>query len=392
MVIQVILVAFALLLLLELWRSHRAQRRGINERRPVKPLRSYPSVTVIRPIKGLDAGARDNMRAALEHGYPGKVETLFVFDDHFEPAVPLAEDAIAAYRDAGGPDRADVVFCGQPPRGRTGKLNAMIAGLRQARGEVIVFADSDIRPDRDALRRLVETLLESEKNGSAFAPVVVQQAPSTAGDVGYALLLNGLYGPAAAAAAHDRGGTLPFIMGQFMAFRREAIEAIGGLETADGQLVDDMYLGMRVTQEGYKNRVSPHYVPIVQEGMTSGEFARTFVRWITFSRSGLPGRDFKLASWIRGAVFWLGLVAGVVALTQGMWLAAALNLLAPLGTALSINRLHASLGGAPLSWRQSWVGFAVLLAAPVIYLNVLTRRKVSWRGRSYELSNEATLA
>jgi ceramide glucosyltransferase len=392
MVIEVILLAFGLVLLAEVWRSHREQRRAIDARREVAPRKTYPSVTVIRPIKGLDAGAEQNLRAALETGYPGKVQTIFVFDDASEPAVPLAEKAIADHAAAGCHGSARVLFCGTPPRGRTGKLNAMIAGLRQASGELIVFADSDIRPGRNALRRLVETLLASPDTGSAFAPVVVTQPPRTVGDAGYTLLLNGLYGPAAAAAAARRGGELPFIMGQFMVFRREAIKAIGGLETAEGQLVDDMYLGKRVSEVGLRNRVSPHPVPIIQEGLPIGEFVRTFVRWITFSRSGLPGREFKLASWLRGSVFWIGLLAAAVAAWQGLWLAAALNALVPLATAESINILHETLGGAPLTLRHRWVSFAVLLTSPAIYLSVLTRRRVSWRGRSYDLNAEGRLA
>ncbi len=38
------------------------------------------------------------------------------------------------------------------------------------KGELVAFADSDIRPGPDALRILVETLLSSPEAGSAFAP------------------------------------------------------------------------------------------------------------------------------------------------------------------------------------------------------------------------------
>jgi hypothetical protein len=51
---------------------------------------------------------------------------------------------------------------------------------------------------------------------------------------------NGLHGSAASSAARRPGGELPFIMGQFMIFKRSALTAIGGLESAEGQLVDDM--------------------------------------------------------------------------------------------------------------------------------------------------------
>jgi len=43
-----------------------------------------------------------------------------------------------------------------------------------------------------------------------------------------------------------------------MLLRRSALEAIGGVEAADGQLVDDMYLGQRLVAAGYRNLVVPH--------------------------------------------------------------------------------------------------------------------------------------
>ena len=61
-------------------------------------------------------------------------------------------------------------------------------------------------------------------------------------------------------------------------------------------------------------------VPIIERGMTLPEFAHTYVRWIAFSRSGLPAWSFKLASWLRGMVFWAGLLLGLVSLAAGHWL------------------------------------------------------------------------
>ncbi len=391
MVLEVMLGTLGVVLVAEAVRQHLQQRAALRASRPRSPaartLARYPSLTVIRPIRGLDTGAQENIRAALDHGYPGAVETLFVFDDLSEPALPLARQAIREL----APASARILIAGQPPQGRTGKLNAMIVGLRQARGEVVVFADSDIRPDRDALRVLVETLLATPRTGASFAPVYVPERHLSAGDVGYALLLNGLYAPAAATAAGQRDGTLPFIMGQFMAFRREALRAIGGLECADGQLVDDMFLGQRVVEAGYENRVSPHPVPIIQQGMSNWDFLKTYRRWIAFSRSGLPGLEFKLASWLRGAVFFAGLVVAAASAALAAPVGVLLGLLATLAVASSINRLHVAAGGATLRLRHLGVGSAMLLGAPLIYLGIFSKRELTWRGRTYQLDASSRL-
>src|SRR5690606_7535089 len=101
------------------------------------------------------------------------------------------------------------------------KLNAMIVAMREARSEVVVFADSDMRAHPESLRTIVAALLSGPDVGAAFAPVIAASPPRTAGDAGYAILLNGLYAPQAARTARRTGG-LPFIMGQLMALRRDA--------------------------------------------------------------------------------------------------------------------------------------------------------------------------
>ena len=377
---------------LEVLRAHRQLSRNMDPSVHASEPAIYPSITVVRPIRGLDVGAEDNVRAALDTGYPGDVETLFVLDDEEEPILPLIEQAIRDARAAGRRVNARVLFSGRPPRGRTGKLNAMIVGLEQAHGELVAFADSDIRPDREALRVLVRTLLSAPDFGAAFAPVLVSMPPSTVGDAGYALMLNGLYTPAFSYVAHHNHGSMPFIMGQLMVFRRDAIRAIGGLESVQGQLVDDMYIGERIAKAGYRNVVSPHPVPIIQQGLRLREFLSVYVRWLTFSRSGLPGLTFKLISWLRGFVFWAGFALTIGALLEGSWLTAAFAAFAPILTAASINALHEHQGGMKLRWRHSWVGFALLMTAPLVMLWILAHREVTWRGRRYVLDSTSKLA
>jgi ceramide glucosyltransferase len=391
-VMSILLPVADVTLLLEALREHQQLGRYLDPGVPGEEPLTYPSLTVIRPIRGLDVGALDNLRAALDTGYPGGVETLFVLDDDQEPALPLIRQALAEAKGEGRPVDARVLFAGQPPPGRTGKLNAMMVGLAGARGELVAFADSDIRPDRTALRVLVKTLLSAPDNGAAFAPVVVALRPKTVGDAGYALLLNGLYNPAFNYVAHRNHGSMSFIMGQLMVFRREAIRAIGGLESVQGQLVDDMYIGARITQAGYRNVVSPHPVPIIQQNLSLRAFLSIYVRWLTFSRSGLPGITFKVISWLRGLVFWSGLALAGAALVAGAWGMAALAALAPVLTAFSINVLHRQQTGTRLPWRHAWVGFALLLTAPLVMTRILWRHEVDWRGRRYALDASSRLA
>ena len=323
--------------------------------------------------------------------YPDPIEPFFVFDDASEPTVAMVEKILEEERAKGLQHQARILFSGHPPKNRTGKLNAMIAGYREARHELIAFIDSDMRQTPASLKMLVETLLEDDKAGSSFPPVSSSSPPLTAGDVGYALMVNGLYEPAALATAHANQGGLPFIMGHLMVLRREAIEAIGGLETAEGQLVDDMYLGRRMVEEGYRNKIAPTAVDIVQQGTSTDEFVQILIRWIAFSMSGLPLFPTKIQHALTGIAFWIGLLISLWLGVEGhYWLA-----LAALGVPVSvnwiINDLHFRWTGNPIPLRYSWVSSAIWLGAPLIYFQIFTRREVNWRGRRYRINARSKL-
>ncbi len=366
----------------------RAQRRP---EPPRKKLWHYPSVSVIRPVRGADVGARENFEAALDTGYPGDVETLFVFDDESDPGLPIAREVVRAHIAAKRPGRAAVLVAGAPPPARTGKLNAMIVGAARARGSLIAFGDSDTRPDRELLRELVETLMTSPRAGSVFAPVVIDDAPRGAGDVLYALMQNAMYAPVAARHAARHDGALPFIMGQIMVFKREALDAIGGVQCATGQLVDDMYIGRRVAGAGYRNILVKRGLKVPTGGLGLRDFLPIYRRWMAFSRNGLP-LSFTWPQWLLGAGFFAAVVttiaAGLSASPLAM-LAPATAIVAFTVTLLSLNRVY---GGAPVPLRWWWTPAVLLLIAPAILVATLLKKQVGWRGRTYDVDRSAALA
>jgi ceramide glucosyltransferase len=366
------------------------RRRALGLRIPTQPLAHYPSLSIVRPIRGLDPGAKENLDAALDNGYPGEIETLFVFDDEDEPALPLARAAIAEHERSRRPGSARVIIAGPPQHNRTGKLNAMIAGASVARGDLIGFADSDIRPDRDALRKLVELLLGSPRAGDVFAPVSVSEPAQALGDVGYALMLNALYSPEVHVLSQRRG-EVPFIMGQLMIFRRETLSAIGGLDCAAGQLVDDMHIGQCVAAKGYKNIMATEPVRIIDWGMSWSEFARTYRRWIAFSRTGLS-MTFFLGAAQPYIVFWIGLLGLLGALSAGLPLTAALCGLLMGAACVGVLVLNRAAGGTELPWRYVYGPFLVMLGGPFILLAQFLWPQVKWRGRTYGLNARARLA
>ena len=384
-----LIALFGALLLLALAKSHSALMRALSRSLPAlaKPS-TYPSVTVIRPIRGLDVGAKENLQALLEIAYPGEWELFCVLDSESDPAYPFVRSLIDG-RGNHRASRVEVLIAGTPPPGRTGKLNAMLLGTEHARGEILAFNDSDTRPGPDLLRGLVDALLSNPRAGSAFAPIVATADAPRAGDVGYALLVNAWYSPAVALVAGAEG-ELPFIMGQFMVFKREALEAIGGIGCAEGQFVDDMYIGKRVAQAGFLNVMIKEPLPVFIGGMGMLQFLITFRRWILFSHGGLP-RDFTRFNWARGILgwgAWLGLAA---ALLVGDAAAAILPAVAIAAFAASQLRLQRHCGGPSVPLRYLWIAPLMPIIGAGVALSTRISRRVNWRGRSYILGRGARL-
>ena len=386
-----VLVGIGVALVVDVLLWHRRFARAIARAPvPARPPARYPSITVVRPVRGLDVGAADNVRAALATSYPGDVETLFVFDDATDPALPITRQIVDEHRAAGARGAVDILFAGPPPARRTGKLHAMIAGAARARGELVAFGDSDTRPTPGLLTALVDALLASPDVGAAFAPVVVADAPETCGDVGYALMLDGIYGPNAARAA-GASGRLPFIMGQIMVFRPEALEAIGGLACAEGQLVDDMYLGRCLNRAGYANvMIDAPALAIRNAGTSLRAFVAIYRRWMLFGQDGIPLRC-TWPLWLRGINAWLAVALVVVALATGAGLAALLGLAALVAQGESLARLHARFGGAPIPRRLRWFAATLFVLAPFVIAS-MRWRTVEWRGRAYALQGAGLAA
>lgn len=362
--------------------------RSRGERRP-PPLASYPPVTVIRPVKGADVEQEANFSAALDTGYPGAVETIFVLEDEDDPAYPLVRRAIDAHVTTGRHGSARVLLAGAPPPGRTGKINSMIAGEAEATGDIIVFGDSDTRPDTDMLASIVQHLADDETAGAAFAPVVNPCRPRCAGDVGYAIIVNA-YLVAGMEAALGPRRTLPFLMGQTMAFRRTALRDIGGVICAEGQLVDDMYLGARIVEAGYVNVMGTHPLHVINHGLGLTGFLKLWRRWLFCGRGGIPA-SFVRPFAVRAASYFvsLGLAIGLLAFGHP-WLAA-FPALVWLLEGLHYVRLHRLVGGAAVPIKYLWMAWMPYATTIPIGLSMLLRPELDWRGHTYRLDASARL-
>jgi cellulose synthase/poly-beta-1,6-N-acetylglucosamine synthase-like glycosyltransferase len=124
--------------------------------RQVRPPHNYtPSVDLICPCCGLDPRLDDNLRRILVQNYPD-YKVIFVVADSADPAVPVIQKLIDEF----GTDRACLVVAGKATTCAQ-KVHNQLAAIRQGsrNAEVLAFIDSDIYPEPNLLRHLVDPLV-----------------------------------------------------------------------------------------------------------------------------------------------------------------------------------------------------------------------------------------
>jgi glycosyltransferase involved in cell wall biosynthesis len=346
-----------------------------------------PPAVVILPVRGVDEGFDENVRAILGQSYP-EFRLLVVADDPADPAV----DRIRSI----APESPHVPpsFVISEPSPLPGKVNAVRSSLSHLLPEdvLLVFADSDIRPATDWLRQLVQPLADTTVGVATGFRWYVPARPtfwSLVRAEWNAVSANVLFDPRRA-----------FAWGGSCAIRREDLPRLRLEERWRDVLSDDLILTQAVREAGLKIAYAPAALVATFEGADRSVCAEWCLRQMTMATLYLPiVRRYAAAAFaiLDGSVI-LGIVALILAAVLGpSYLVPAALFLAPLPTAVvkSSLRRRALFSASPSvarAWQvPSWRLAAAALAVPwVMALGLLRTRHpetVQWRGRVYDVSD-----
>jgi len=208
----------------------------------VRPAHNFtPPVDLICPCCGLDPCLEDNLRRLLVQDYPD-YKVIFAVADSADPAVAVIRKLIDEF----GPDRACLVVAGKAATCAQ-KVHNQLAAIRQAAREeasVLAFIDSDIHPEPNLLRHLVDPLVRPRVGVVTgyrwYVPTRHNLATMT---LAY---LNSI--PAAALGQHR----LNHAWGGTMAVRREYFDQLRIADIWSGAITDDLTLSVAAKRAGYK--------------------------------------------------------------------------------------------------------------------------------------------
>lgn len=344
------------------------------------PNSELPRTALVVPVKGTEPGLAENLASLARQDHP-RFEVVVCCAAADDPALGVARASIGA--------GVRIVVAGEPPGDTGEKIHNLLAAI-DALGdgpEVLAFADSDGRAGPDWLRKLVAPL---DDPGLGAVTAYRWHFPE---EGGFWPLLRSVWDSSVTTVMDTRDRS--FAWGGGTALRREVFESCRVREFWRGAVSDDLRLTSAVRKAGLGIRFLPEAMVATTGQCTGSGFLAWTVRQLTITRV------YRFRTWIAGCVshivYCTAQALCLLQVSQGRFvgLAALLLILLP---GMAKGGLRAYVCGLAFPDREGWLerhGWAYFWMTPIatwVWLYAFLRsgftRRISWRGRTYELIDE----
>jgi len=337
---------------------------------------SLPTVTILKPLKGLDVDLFENLSTFCRQDYP-TFQIVFGVADGDDPAIEIVRQLQAHYPAV----QIDLVVDGRI-YGTNYKISNLYNMYRVAKHDVIVLADSDIRVPSNYLRRLVPQL----DDPGVGVVTTLYRAVTTGGlsTLVESLFINTDFAPMVLVARVVEKPTYAF--GATMALRRTTLDAIGGFLPLANYLADDYYLGHRIAERGYRLVLSDMVVETV---LAVGGWRRLLehqLRWARTYRNCRPGGYF--GSILTHGTLWASLNLLYNDFSPLAWLVAALVYSVRITAARTIATRHLH---APLRWREALLIPLKDLFVSAVWVLCFLGDTVKWSGHTFRVLDDGQM-
>jgi ceramide glucosyltransferase len=291
-----------------------------------------PDVTILKPVKGLDARMDAGFRSHCLQEYGGRFEILFGVSDPEDPAVGEIERLREEF-----PEVAIRLLVCTERLGTSGKVSNLVQMLASGTYEHCLINDSDIGVTPGYLAGVMGCFADA-RVGLVTAPYLGRTAVSGPGLTIWARLealgISTDFMPGVLTARLIERG-LHFGLGSTLAMTRTALDKAGGLGALVEYLADDYEMGVRISRAGYRVELCPEVVETSVPGYGLGGYWEHQMRWARSTRDSRKMGYVGLG--ITYAVPWA--LATVVASGFALWSFTLLSLvlLARVAVALAVG-------------------------------------------------------
>ena len=328
----------------------------------------YPSVSLVRPLCGLDNYAVDTLGSTFGLDYP-HYEILFCVASSSDPVVPLAEALIAR-----NPGVSASLLIGDDRVSNNPKLNNVIKGWNAAAHEWIVIADSNVLMPADYIQLLFASW--HADTGLVASPPAGSRPEGFWAELECAFL--NTYQARWQYAADSLG--CGFAQGKTMLWRRADLDRAGGIAALAKEVAEDAAATKVVRGAGRKVRLvdRPFAQPLGHR--TAAEVWNRQLRWARLRRDSFI--LYFLPEILSGGVLPM-LAVAFVAGGFGIW---------PLLSAVLFGAfwyggeiLLAVAAGWPISVRSPLCGLVRDLLLPALFFSALRGSDFVWRGNEMQV-------
>jgi ceramide glucosyltransferase len=302
-----------------------AARFGLRRRREQSAVADFlPSVSMLKPLHGTEAGMERNLASFFEQEYPGEFELLFCARQESDEGLQLARMVGQRYPQVD----ARYLTCGEPtPQFHNAKVFSLAKMDSVAKNELYVTSDADVRVEKDYLLRMVQTLKDPHMGLASC--VYLGTAHEGAGFSSQLDAVGKSVEMSSGVLVADMLEGTKFALGATMAVRKKSFQDVGGFEELGQFYADDFVIGNRLAAQGTGVRMATHVIRLMVQDSPFWLSFRNQLRWMQSTRRSRPwghlgsGLTFAVPFGLLGLVW--GLLSGHVVLGVVWLLAMGLN-------------------------------------------------------------------
>ncbi len=327
-----------------------------------------PSVSVLKPFRGLDPDAYENLASFCRQDYP-EYEMVLCIDPEDEKVLQVVEQVQRDF-----PQCSIRVLFGSGRLATNDKVAKLARLVAEARHETVVISDSDVRVGQDYLRAMTAPLRDP-KVGAVTCFYVHADHHSFIDRMQTAGMISDFY--AGILVAWQLDG-IKFALGPSIATTRARLAGFGGYASIENRPADDLLVGRLIAEQGYEVRLLRYSVLTVSDYHSMRDLFQKRLRWIVVMRHMRPWGHVGLLftqglAWSLAAVMVQPSMA-VAAAYFGAYMALRSAITWMIGVH-GLRQPH-SLRQVPLIPLWDAVAFAIWLAS-------FTQSSVRWRGAEY---------
>ncbi len=238
-----------------------------------------PSISLLKPLCGLDDGLEENLRSFFAQDYPA-FEVLFAVHRADDPAVALVEKIRNEYA---GRVETRLLITGDSPVPNA-KAHSLKRLVREARHELLVMCDSDVRVTPDFLRHMAAEF-QDQRVGLITCPYRAMAGRSVWSRLEAVGMNTELLGGVLVARMLEG---MRFALGCAVGVRRSVLDSMGGFEYLQEYLAEDFVMGHRAAELGHTVLLSSYVIEhrIGSQGMKKNLGHR--LRWARSTRRSRP--------------------------------------------------------------------------------------------------------